>query len=506
MSEREQLEQVIAALEGQRAILGDAVVDAALAPMREKVKALAAAQMPTQQRKQATILFADLSGFTRLSETMDCEDVTEWVNALWRRLDSVVLQHGGVIDKHIGDALMAEWGVPVSHEHDAEQAVHAALKMRAEVQDWRQELQASSLCAIDVSHVGVRIGINTGPVLLGQVGTTQEFTAMGDAVNLASRLEHAAPLNGILISRETYRHVRGIFDVQALDPIQVKGKAEPVQVYLVHRAKPRSFHAPGRGLEEIEHRMIGREAELRTLQHAFETAVEDRDVQVVTVYGEAGVGKTRLLGKFEHWLDIDEREIWYFKGRADSSMQSRPYALLQDVFTFRFEIRDSDPLAVAREKLERGIVTFLTPAVTPITSEETQTAREKAHFIGHLLGFDFSASAFLAPVLHNTAQVRQQGLFYLSQFFRAVTREHPAVILLEDIHWSDDNSLDAFDYLARELHARRGVRGYDRARRRWSWRWRAMRCSSTGRCGVKAKHFIPGWRCAPWTNAPANSW
>jgi class 3 adenylate cyclase len=267
LNDIQQLEQAIAALEGQRGILGDAVVDAALAPMREKLAALQAQAVPSeQQRKQVTVLFADVSGFTAMSETLDAEEVTEIMNALWARLDAAITAQGGQIDKHIGDAVMALWGVESAREDDPERAIRAALAMQAEIRNFVETQQLASR--------QMRIGLNTGPVLLGEVGTTHEFTAMGDAVNLASRLEHAAPVGGVLISHATYRQVRGVFDVQAQAPLAVKGKAAPVQTYVVLQAKPRAFRMGTRGVEGIETHMVGRDAELLTLQSAFADALD----------------------------------------------------------------------------------------------------------------------------------------------------------------------------------------------------------------------------------------
>jgi adenylate cyclase len=187
----EQLLQAIAGQESLRPTLGDAVVDASLAALREKLAALEAEAhtAPAEQRKQVTVLFADVSGFTALSETIDAEEVLETINALWQRLDGVITEHGGSIDKHIGDAVMALFGAPVAHEDDPEQAIRAALRMQAELARFRP----AAAGAADWPPLQVRIGINTGPVLLGAVGTTDEYTAIGDAVNVASRLEHIAP-------------------------------------------------------------------------------------------------------------------------------------------------------------------------------------------------------------------------------------------------------------------------------------------------------------------------
>ncbi len=447
MNEREQLEQAIAALEAQRAMLGEAVVNAALAPMREKLAALQA-QSPAaeQQRKQVTVLFADVSGFTAMSETMDPEEVSETMNALWTRLDRAIIDQGGRIDKHIGDAVMALFGVPTAQENDPERAIHAALAMQAEIAQWKSE--SGSLAgqpsprSASVANLQMRIGINTGPVLVGAVGTTGEYTAMGDTVNLASRLEHAAPVGGILISHDTYRHVRGIFDVLPLAPISVKGKAEPIQVYVVREAKPRAFRMTTRGIEGIETRTIGREAELGHLQAARSAARDDRRTHLVTLVAEAGTGKSRLLYEFQNWLELLPERTLLFKGRATQEMQRLPYALIRNVFASRFEIQDSDRAAVARDKLERGIIEVM-------SAEDADTSM-RAHFIGHLIGFDFSSSPHLQGILGDARQIRDSAFHYTAQFFKAVTRDHMAVLLLEDIHWADDGSLDLIDHVTHE--------------------------------------------------------
>jgi class 3 adenylate cyclase len=162
MAEREQLEQAIAQLEAQRAILGDGVVDASTAALREKLAALDPLPTP-KQRKQATILFAGVSGFAALSGRLDTEEVSDLMNALWQRWGAAIAQHGGVIDKHMGDGLMALWGVPEARENDPEQAIRAALAMRSELEIFAAEWQV---------ELNIRAGLNTGPVLLGELETT----------------------------------------------------------------------------------------------------------------------------------------------------------------------------------------------------------------------------------------------------------------------------------------------------------------------------------------------
>lgn len=423
----DQLRAAIVALEGQRAALGDAVVDAALGPLRDRLAALAGRAQPAQQRKQATILFADVSGFTALSETMDAEEVAGVMNDLWQLVDRAILEHGGRIDKHIGDAVMALWGVEQAREDDPERAVRAALAMQTAV---------DAFCQTHHAPLALRIGVNTGLVLVGQVGTTGEFTVMGDAVNVASRLEHAAPVGGILISHDTYRHVRGVFDVQPLDELPVRGKASSLRCYVILRAKPRAFRTATRGIEDVETRTIGRDAELLTLQNAFSDSLDDSQARIVLVSGEAGVGKSRLLYEFENWLELRPERISFHKGRAVPGGARTRLGLLRDQFAMRFDILESDPADVALDKFRRGMLPTL--------------GADQADVVGHWLGFDFGGS----PAVARLAGQREFALTAQAHLFRTLrdlSRERPVVIFYEDIHWADEASLDLILELAAAL-------------------------------------------------------
>lgn len=418
-----QLREAIAALEAQRVLLGDTVVDVALSPIREKLAALTTQARPDQQRKLATVLFADVSGFTALTEMMDAEVVAGVMNDLWALVDGAIIDHGGRIDKHIGDAVMALWGAEGIREDDPEQAVRAALAMQEAL---------DTFCESHSIPMALRIGINTGPVLLGQVGTTGEFTALGDTVNLASRLESAAPVGMVLISHDTYRHIRGIFSVTAQAPLAIRGKAEPVKTYVVRRAKPRAFRLTTRGVEGIETRMIGRDREFDRLQRAFVAAVETAETQALHIIGDAGVGKSRLLYEFSNWLELRPEQIYYFKGRATPITQNVPYSLFRNLFAFRFDILDSDSAAVAMKKFRTGTAEVLPP--------------DQADIVGHWLGFDFSASEAVVNLL-GSLEFGTVARAHLVRFFRTLAAAEPVVIFLEDIHWADDPSLELATHL-----------------------------------------------------------
>ena len=262
---------------------------------------------------------------------------------------------------------------------------------------------------------------------------------MGDAVNLASRLETAAPVGDVLISHDTYRHVRGIFDVLPQALLTVKGKTEPVQTYVVQQAKPRAFRLHTRGVEGVETRMIGRDAELLTLQDAYADAIEAGETRVVTVVGEAGVGKSRLLYEFDNWLELRPEMVTYFKGRATPNLQNVSLSLIRDLFAFRFNILDGDSAAMALEKFRAGMAGYLEPA--------------QADVIGHWLGFDFSASEAVRLLL-GSPDFGPTARAHLARYFRALVSEGPLAIFLEDIHWADDESLDLITYLVADMPAR----------------------------------------------------
>ena len=398
------------------------------------------------ERRVVTILFSDVKGSTALAEGLDPEEWTEIMDGAFDVLIEPVYRYEGTLARLMGDAVLAFFGAPIAHEDDPERAIRAALEIIAGAQEYAERLEREQ----GIAGFKVRVGIHTGLVVVGEVGSDLrvEYTAMGDAINLASRMEQHAPPGGILITHDTYRHVQGVFDVLVQEPLVVKGKAEPVQTYLVQRAKPRAFRRPGRGVEGIETRMVGREAELKHLQDAFYTSMEDGELQVVTVVGEPGVGKSRLLHEFDAWAELLPEPFYYFKGRAAAETKNQPFGLIRDLISFRFQIRDSDTAAGVLRKLEEGVGASL-DGYRERGGQPLDTAR--AHFIGHLVGFELGESPYLAAVRENPQQLRGPALDHLAGYFEGMARRLPVLILLEDLHWADDSSLDALNYLASAL-------------------------------------------------------
>jgi class 3 adenylate cyclase/tetratricopeptide (TPR) repeat protein len=436
--DRRQLEIAIAALEAQRPILGDAVVDAALASMQEKLVRLDAQEREkTPQLKFVTILFTDIAGSTHMSQGLDAEDILAVMDGALQRFGRVVERHDGRVLRYMGDGLMAVFGAPVAREDDAERAVHAGLSLLDEAARYAVTVEERW----GLAGFKVRVGLNTGQVVVG-AGVEAENTIMGMAINLAARMESSAPPGCLLISHDTYRHVRGLFDVQAQPPLLVKGKDEPLRTYLVLRATPRSQQTSRRGVAGAQTGLVGREAELEALQQAFQEANETHQAQLVTIVGEPGIGKSRLVAEFERWVDLQPVKACCFHGAAAEVLSGTPYALLRDLFASRFSILESDSAAQARQKLEQGFSAYL-----------DGDAGYKAHVIGALLGFD---SAGLAEK-DDPEQLRQQALFYLQGYFTALAEISPLILVFDDIHWADSPSLEAIRELARRCRSSRLV-------------------------------------------------
>lgn len=441
VQEQEQLKQSIAALETQRAVLGDTVVDTAIAALRQQLAGLESDQH-VKQRKQITVLFSDLVGFTAMSEKMDVEEVGQIMSTYFASVTPAIKRHGGIIEKFIGDAIMAIFGLPRAHEDDPENGVRAALEMQQALAELNEKMAPTW-----GFRLRMRIGVNTGLVVARFLGgeRKRDFTVVGDTVNLASRLEHAAPVDGVLISHNTYRHVTGIFDVEEPAPIQVKGKEDPIQVYLVKRARPRPFRKRTRGIEGVDSRMIGRERELQQLQAAFNKVVKEKALQMVTVIGEAGIGKSRLLREFNTWVELRPEFFRLYQGRCDQARQSSPMFLIRDMLSHRFQILESDSLATVWQKLEVGIgEMFPDPTI----------AESNAHLIGQMVGFDFTQSRHIRGIMEDGKQILQRGTTYLTRYFERLSQQGPILLLMDDIHWADNGSLDYITHLLGILHRR----------------------------------------------------
>jgi predicted ATPase/class 3 adenylate cyclase len=437
-SERDQLLAAIEAINTQRAILGDVAVDAMLSGVRAKLDALTAPTPAEQSLKQVTILFLDVVGSTTLSQYLDPEEIHHVMDGALVRCTAIVENHRGKVLQYAGDSLLAIFGFNETREDDPERAVRCGLDLIALGAMLYTEVQTN----YNQEGFNVRVGIHTGGVLLGG-GIDAESTVRGLAVNIAARMEQTALTGALRISHSTYIHVRGVFDVEQQPPIQVKGVDEPIVSYLVLRLKPRSFRVTTRGIEGVETRMVGRDPELTELKAAFIRLYEDMRMNVVTVIGEAGIGKSRLLYEFENWAEARTEGFYIFQGRASPQTQSQPYGLLRDVLAWRLQIADDDSMETAKQKIEAEVVPLFA------MDDGDDMAQAHAHILGHLIGLDFTDSKHVKGIHEDGKQIRNRGFHAAAQMFRRVTTQHraPIVLLLDDLHWADDGTLDFLAHL-----------------------------------------------------------
>lgn len=409
---------------------------------REQEQTVVAAK----ERRQVTVMFADLADFTTFVHKSDAEDVREIMERLWVKVDELIAAHGGITEKHIGDAVIAIFGAREAREDEPVHAVRTALAIQAFLSEQAQARNPP---------LQMRIGIDTGLVVVGAL-PSGPIVATGDAVNLAKRLEEKAPIGGVLISQETYRNVHGFFDLQPMELLTVKGRSEPVQTYVVFRPKRPEVSKLMRGIAGAPSEMVGRQTELQRLKDALQAVTEQGRLQVVTVVGGAGLGKTCLFLEFQKYFELLPYFVRLFYGRATAEMSSQSFSLIRDLFCARFEIQDNDSAFVAREKLEQGIC-HLVSTSRPVSDTTAQEWRREAGFIGQLLGLDFSAMPEVDALLKDPDQLRQRAFYSLSRFFATISRTPPhaaggqvraSLLMAEDIHWSDSASLDLLEHLA----------------------------------------------------------
>ena len=441
-SEQQQLEAAIAALEVQRPLLGDGVVNTAVASLRDRLASVTAAHAcpsgPVQSLKQVSILFLDAVGSTALSQRLDPEAVSAVMDDGLLRATAIVQAHRGKVLKYAGDNLLAAFGADGAAEDDAERAVHCGLALLELGRTLGAEVESRH------GHQGFdfRIGIHTGGVLLGG-GVDAEGTIRGVAVNIAARMEQTAPAGTLRISNDTYAQVRGMFEVDAQEPLAAKGVDVPVTTYLVRRARPRSFRIGTRGIEGVATKMIGRDAELEALQAAFRRLLRERRLATVTVVAEAGIGKSRLLYEFETWSDTRPETFFLFRGRATPQTSTQAYGLLRDIIAWRMQIADDDTVDVARKKMEDGIMPLF------IEGDGPDLAEGHAHLLGHLIGIDWRNSRHIRGIVEDPKQIRNRAFHAAAQLFRRVSAkdDSPVILQLEDLHWADSESLDFLKYL-----------------------------------------------------------
>src|SRR5215204_4701584 len=299
------------------------------------------ARAPAEERRLVTVLFCDLVGFTARSDQADPEDVGALLRPYHARFRAEIERLGGTLDKFIGDGVMAVFGAPVAHEDDPERAVRCALGMLAAVQE------------LDLA---VRVGITTGEALVRLGPDQQSEGVVGDVVNTASRLEGVAPAGGVVVGEATFRATRRLFHYQELEPVQVKGKADPVPVWRLEGARSRT------GVEAVRRAgtpFVGRQAELDLLKGLFEQTLTDRTVRLVTVVGEPGVGKSRFVSELAASVDERPELVIWRQGRCLPYGDGITFWALGEIIKAQAGILETDPPAPATAKLQAAVAVLV---------------------------------------------------------------------------------------------------------------------------------------------------
>jgi class 3 adenylate cyclase len=368
--------------------------------------ALAPALPAQEVRKTVTIVFSDLQGSTALGERLDSEALREVMSRYFDEMKGALELHGGTIEKYIGDAIMAVFGLPVVREDDALRAVRAAAEMKRRLADLNGELM--SKWGVELRN---RTGVNTGEVVAGDPSTGQRLVT-GDTVNTAARLEQAAPALEVLLVEPTYKLVRNAVEVEAVEPLQLKGKAENVLAYRLvsveelgqqERARPRVF--------------VGRDSELDRLDIAYRDVVAESAPRTVTILAEAGVGKSRLT---EEFLASVGDEALVLSGRCLPYGRGITFWALGEIVRQAAEITDDDSPSVAL------------PRIAAAVAGDAEVAERVAAAVG-LIQRPF-------PL--------EELFFAVRRFLELLARTKPVVVLWEDLHWAEATLLELIERVA----------------------------------------------------------
>jgi class 3 adenylate cyclase len=391
---------------------------ASYTPKHLAEKVLKARSAIEGERRQVTVLFADIAGFTSLAEGRDPEEVHQIVDRCFDAITAEVHRFEGTINQYTGDGVMALFGAPIAHEDSPRRATHAALGIQRAIRDLSRELEARQVPALRM-----RIGLNTGPVVVGRIGDDlrMDYTAVGDTTNVAARLQQAARPGSVLVSEATQRAIEGFFETLDLGELTVKGHA-PVRAHEVLRPRGRRSRldaAVERGLTPL----VGRARELEILRERFREARSGRG-QVVFVTGEAGIGKSRLLLEFRRQLAEENEDATWLEGQCVSFGQAIPFLPVVDQLRRNFGIEEIDGEPEIIAKIEHGM---------------RRMGGLEAHipYVRYLLAVDpgdpkvaaVDASARRARILEAVRALSLVG-----------ARIRPLVLVFEDLHWMDASS------------------------------------------------------------------
>ncbi len=361
---------------------------------------------PAETRRIVTVLFSDVTGSTSLGERSDPESVRGVMVRYFEEMQAILERHGGTVEKFIGDAVMAVFGIPVLHEDDALRAVRAAVEMRDALVELNEELERDRGVRLET-----RIGVNTGEVVAGDPGSGHRF-ATGDVVNTAKRLEENARPGSVLIGEPTFRLVRDAVDAEPVEPLRLRGKASETEAFRVLRAESASGRAQGSPF-------VGRRDEFELLRDAFSWAVEQRACHLFTLLGALGVGKSRLTDEFTAAV---AGEATVIHGRCLSYGEGITFWPLAEAVREAADLRADESVEDARAKLASLL-------------EGEENAPLVAERISQLIG------------LSDALAGGEESFWAARRFFEALARKRPLVVVFEDLHWAEPTFLDLVEHI-----------------------------------------------------------
>jgi class 3 adenylate cyclase/predicted ATPase len=380
-----------------------------------------------KERRNVTVAFTDISGFTTMSEMLDPEELTLLMNDCFKNLSMMVYRYEGIIDKFIGDCIMAIFGAPISHEDDPERAILACLDMQLALNEINARLDPA------IKKLSIHSGINSGEVIAGKIGSDlqMEYTVMGDTVNVAQRLKDIAPTGMILVGPETYNRSKYAFDFLNQDPVQLKGKAETVKTFEVVGRKWGSEY----GLSAFRSDLVGRDLEFDKLKSGLRDFLHKK-ASIFLIKGDIGVGKSRLLYEFKKHLASAAPQITIFDDRGLSYESSIPFKSFSDCIarylTARETKTDESP-----DQLIRGRVQELLGG----------EAADVGPYIYKLLGLALSESETEKIRFLDGHSLQLQIFLAVAALFEKSAAAAPAVIIIDDIQWYDSASLELINFL-----------------------------------------------------------
>ena len=381
--------------------------------------AAAASPVAGAQRRVCSVLFCDLVGFTPLSETRDPEEVRELLSRYFEVARTVIGRYGGVVEKFIGDAVMAVWGTPTATEEDAERAVRAALELVDAVAQLGRDASAEGLSA--------RAGVVTGPVAVS-VGSVGEGMVAGDAVNTAARVQAAAEAGSVLVDDGTRRVAEAAIGFLPVGEHSLKGKAAPMPLWQATRVVAGA--GGSQRIDGLEAGFVGRDAELRLVKELFHGGVDRCSPRLVSVTGVAGVGKSRLGWEFRKYIDGLLVTVWWHQGRCLSYGDGVAFWALAEMVRQRMQIAEEDSLEVAAHKLADGLQRYVSdPAERDYVGPR----------LAQLLGVDYGGAG---PVLG-----REELFAGWRLFFERLGATGPVVLMVEDMQHADAGLLDFLEHL-----------------------------------------------------------